>query len=207
MNSKNIIRNRLPLTVIRLFHLLFVLTLFAAASGTFAAREARGATFTVTNTGDSGCLGLPCSGQLRKAIVDANNNAGADTIVFNIPGTGVQTIVLAGNLPDLETGVTIDGTSQPGYAGVPLIEINATNADQGLRILNAGASSSTSTYIIKGLVINRAINSGLLIDFEPFSGPPPNVSISGCYIGTNSSGTTDLGNGGSGILINSLGVR
>lgn len=39
------------------------------------------ATFTVTNTDDSG------AGSLRQAIIDANNNAGADSIVFNI-GTG-----------------------------------------------------------------------------------------------------------------------
>ncbi len=42
---------------------------------------AQGATFTVTNTLDSG------AGSLRKAISDANASAGADTIAFNIPLT------------------------------------------------------------------------------------------------------------------------
>ncbi len=47
------------------------------------------ATYTVTNTNDSG------AGSLRQAILDANANAGADDIVFNISGTGVHTITLA----------------------------------------------------------------------------------------------------------------
>jgi hypothetical protein len=37
------------------------------------------ATFVVTTTSDSG------AGSLRQAILDANANAGADTITFNIP--------------------------------------------------------------------------------------------------------------------------
>ncbi len=43
-------------------------------------------TYTVTSTADSG------AGSLRQAILDANTNPGADTIVFNIVGSGVQTI-------------------------------------------------------------------------------------------------------------------
>jgi hypothetical protein len=47
------------------------------------------AAFTVINTLDSG------AGSLRQAIIDANDvlvNPGLDTINFNIPGGGVQTI-------------------------------------------------------------------------------------------------------------------
>ena len=40
------------------------------------------ATYTVTNTSNTG------AGSLRQAITDANANAGADTIVFAIPGAG-----------------------------------------------------------------------------------------------------------------------
>jgi len=66
------------------------------------------ATFTVTNAGDSG------AGSLRQAILDANANIGNDTIVFNIPGTGVHTIVLASALPAITQPVTLDGYTQPG---------------------------------------------------------------------------------------------
>lgn len=50
-------------------------------------------TFTVNNTSDPGngtCDAFGCT--LREAITAANANPGADTIVFNIPGTGVKTI-------------------------------------------------------------------------------------------------------------------
>jgi hypothetical protein len=46
-------------------------------------------TYTVTTTADSG------AGSLRQAITDANGNAGADTIAFNIVGSGVHTIAPA----------------------------------------------------------------------------------------------------------------
>ena len=45
-------------------------------------------TFSVTSTDDSG------PGTLRQAILDANANAGADTIAFAIPGTGPFTRAL-----------------------------------------------------------------------------------------------------------------
>src|SRR5262245_53265943 len=74
-----------------------------------------GATFPVTSTADSG------SGSLRNAITAANSTPGADTITFNISGGGVQTITLFSDLPILSERATIDGTTQPGYAGKPLI--------------------------------------------------------------------------------------
>ena len=44
------------------------------------------ATFTVVNINDND------AGSLRQAILDANASAGPDTITFNIPGAGPQTI-------------------------------------------------------------------------------------------------------------------
>ena len=53
------------------------------------------ATFTVTNTDDTG------PGSLRQAILDANAAPGLDTIAFNIPGAGVHTITPTSGLrPD-----------------------------------------------------------------------------------------------------------
>src|SRR5437016_12690422 len=69
-----------------------------------------GQTFTVTNTNDSGV------GSLRQAILDANANAGTDTIAFNI-GSGVRTINLLSQLSNLSDPVIIDGTTQPGFSG------------------------------------------------------------------------------------------
>ena len=61
-----------------------VFVVIAAALSFTAATRAD--TFTVTSTADTG------AGSLRQAITDANNHAGSDTIAFDIPGSGVQTI-------------------------------------------------------------------------------------------------------------------
>ncbi len=65
-------------------------------------------TFTVVNTAGGG------PGSLRQAIVAANTAPGADTIAFNIPGNGAQTIKLHTSLPAVTETVTIDGYTQPG---------------------------------------------------------------------------------------------
>jgi hypothetical protein len=83
-----------------------------------AAFAARAATFTVSNVNDSG------PGSLRQAIADANASPGADVIQFNLPGGGVQTITPVSALPVVSDPVTLDGTTQPGYAGTPLVYLN-----------------------------------------------------------------------------------
>src|SRR5436189_4942367 len=70
---------------------------------------ATAATFTVTNTLDSG------AGSLRAAITSANATGGGTNIIqFNIPGTNVQTITPASALPAITRPVIIDGYTQPG---------------------------------------------------------------------------------------------
>src|SRR6188474_2227213 len=83
-----------------------------------ASAVASPATFTVTNTADSG------AGSLRQAIDDANLAAGTDTIAFNLPGAGVHTITPLSLLPIINTSLTIDGYTQPGSAA----NTNATGA-------------------------------------------------------------------------------
>ena len=81
--------------------------------------------FVVTNTLDSG------PGSLRQAILDANatpNVGGPDVIRFSIPGLGAHTIQPLSTLPDITDPVVIDGTTQPGYAGKPVIELDGTLA-------------------------------------------------------------------------------
>src|SRR5262245_31311562 len=80
------------------------------------------ATFTVLNTSDSG------AGSLRQAIIDANNTPGADVISFSIPGTAPYTISPASPLPSITDPVTIDGTTQPNFTGLPIIQINGSGA-------------------------------------------------------------------------------
>ena len=143
------------------------------------------ATLVVSNTGDGGL------GALRQAILDANATNGLDRITFQVPGTGVHTINLLAALPAITDAVVIDGTTQSGYAGTPLIEINGTSAGSspGLRLF---AANST----IKGLAINRFVAQGLLIQ-----GAGSNV-VQANFIGTDPSGTIARGNTLQGIWLN-----
>ena len=140
-------------------------------------RSAGAATITVTNTNDSG------AGSLRDAIEASNASVGVlDTIAFNIAGSGVHTISAATSLPAITDPVTIDGTTQPGYAGSPLIEITAgTPLGEGLRV-TAGAST------IRALVVNSFSEQISLVTNG-------GNKIEGCYLGTDPTGTIDLSNG------------
>src|SRR5262249_49018650 len=68
------------------------------------------------------------AGTLRWAINKANASAGPDTIVFNLPGGGVQTIYPLAPLPAINEAVTIDGASQPGFSGSPVVAVSGAQA-------------------------------------------------------------------------------
>ena len=135
------------------------------------------ATYTVTNTNNSG------AGSLRQAIIDANNNAGADTINFSI-SSGVQTITITSLLPSITGQVTIDGTTQTGFAGTPLIVITGGGTVSDGFQLYTGSDNST----IKGLVIRSFTQDG--IDIASSNGN----TIVGNYIGIAQSGLSSSGN-------------
>ena len=143
---------------------------------------AAAATYTVTSTGDSG------AGSLRQAILDANANAGADTIAFNIPGAGVHTIAPLTALPPITDPVTIDGYSQPGASvntlplaqgtnAVILIELDGQGAAQG----PAGLLLSAAGTVVRGLSIAHW-TSEISVDH-------PNCVIAGNFLGIDAAGT------------------
>ena len=120
---------------------------------------AQAATFPVTTAADNGDNVNPTPGSLRAAIIDANNTLGSDTITFSI-GSGPQTITPASALPPITDPLIIDGTTQPGFAGAPIIEISGVNAGQSVNGLNIAAGNC----IIRGLVINRfATGAGIVV--------------------------------------------
>ncbi len=180
------------------------------------ATPAHAATFTVNSVGDAGdnnpgdgsCFtgvlivgsgpGLVEECTLRAAIeeTNANNNDATvvDAIGFNIPGAGPHTISPGTtNLPIISEPVVIDGYTQPGAKPNTL----AVGNDAVLKIELSGAASlsgnglqiSASNSTVRGLVINRW-SSGVFI-----VGPAASRQIVGNYIGTDASGTQDLGNG------------
>ncbi len=133
------------------------------------------ATFTVINTNDSG------AGSLRQAITDANGaGAGPHTIAFDIPGSGVQTITLLSALPALTIssgGVTIDATTQPGYAGTPLVAVTCT--DPGLIVFQIFSSGGGT---VKGLSIG-----GCGLGISPGGNSP--LTVQACHLGVDAAGT------------------
>ncbi|MGH9186762.1 MAG: hypothetical protein ACRD0U_13250 [Acidimicrobiales bacterium] len=102
--------------------------------------------FAVTNTDDSG------PGSLRQAIVHANASPGADAISFAMPGEGVHTIRPLSPLPEVTGPTAIDGRTQPGYAGLPLIELDGGEpvSPRGLNV--SGADSLVAGLSIHGFV-------------------------------------------------------
>jgi parallel beta-helix repeat protein len=135
------------------------------------------ATFVVTNTNDSG------PGSLRAAIGAVNALTTEDsTINFSI-GTGPQTIQPLTTLY-LTTGnnhVTIDGNSQPGFAGKPLIELDGSQLAGNANLL------SVSNAVIRSLILNGAPEAGLEIS-SPFFGVGESW-VDNCYLGTDRTGT------------------
>lgn len=146
----------------------------------------RAATFTVTNTNDSG------PGSLREAINAANGNAmDADNIVFNIPltdpnynaSTGVFTITLSSLLPTINSiSVSIDGSTQPGNTNPDGPEICITSNTNLFYCLAFPLSGGS----VKGLILNGFVYAVTITKFMSY--PNGNCIVSDCYIGVNYNG-------------------
>ena len=137
--------------------------------------------YAVTNTNDSG------SGSLRQAILNANADAGTQTITFNIPGAGPHTIQQALELPNITDPVIIDGTSQPGYSGTPIVEIDGSALISGAPIgLDIRAGNST----VRGLMVNGySLHAGISLNTNGGN------TVETCYLGVDATGTIARDNG------------
>jgi parallel beta-helix repeat protein len=108
-------------------------------------------TFTVTTTADNNSNSNPTVGSLRWAIEKVDQDSSTfDYINFAI-GSGRQTIAPKLALPTITREVSLDATTQPGYAGSPLIEIDGRNVAPGSVGLEITGSYST----IKGLSVDN----------------------------------------------------
>ncbi|MCY2924658.1 MAG: Ig-like domain repeat protein, partial [Planctomycetota bacterium] len=139
--------------------------------------------FVVNDTSDSG------PGSLRQAILDANATPGADVITFALGG-GVVEIQPLTALPSITDPVTLDGTTQGGYAGSPLIWLDGSacaNAANGLT-LDAGDS------LIRGLAITGFNLSGVAIHGQ-------NDRVQDSFIGVDPTGAVAVPNGANGIEV------
>ncbi|MDP9191298.1 MAG: right-handed parallel beta-helix repeat-containing protein [Acidobacteriota bacterium] len=163
---------------LRLFLLVFAVDLSAA-------------TITVNGTGDAISVDGACT--LREAVTAANTNAvsgdcpagsaGLDQIHFAIGGGGAQAISLFSPMPDIVDPVTIDATTQPGYAGTPLIEV-AGSYIESTSILVVQMAGGGSTF--RGLIL-RAIFGQPAIELRSSGN-----TVAANYFGTNGTTISDL---------------
>jgi hypothetical protein len=160
------------------------LTVAAQSAGTsplVGSIEITNGIFLVTNTNDSG------PGSLRQAIVDSNQTTGgSNTIEFQIPATGTSVISPLSPLPAIVNPVLIDGFSQPGYTGTPLIDLSGSSSggSSGLTITGSGVT-------VRGLDIGGFLSgAGILITGTAATG---NV-IEANDIGTDPTGTQPSSN-------------
>ena len=137
-NEVSTARARIPQAPVRLTPLAAALGLaFGIAPAAFAA------TFTVTNTNDSGV------GSLRQAVIDANTAAGADTIVFQAGVAGTVTLT-TGQIPVTDS-VTITGPGAPS--------MTLTKSGGAARIFDINGGAPTVT--ISGLTFTGAGGAGI----------------------------------------------
>jgi Domain of unknown function (DUF4214) len=147
-----------------------------------------------TNTGTGN------SGTLRYVMNLANTNhtgtaASPDQVQFTTGGgtimVGADT--LGASLPALANNevAIIDGTTEAGYNGVPLVALDGTNATLGGVVSGLTISGGSST--IKGLSIVGFSGNGIQLDTNG------NDTVLSCYVGV--AGTSAFGNGHDGIVI------
>src|SRR5262249_12979646 len=109
-----------------------------AACATLHSVTAEGNTYTVTSTSGSPST----SGSLPWTLAQANSHAGLDFINFNIPGVVTHVITISTTL-FLTDQVVINGATQPGYAGAPLVFIQGGANVTSVMLLQDQSSVST----------------------------------------------------------------
>jgi hypothetical protein len=177
-------------------------SLLAAAFALFLAgglSVAQADTYVVTNTNPDG------PGSLAQAIFDSNQRAGPDTIVFNIPGSGVHRF--QGGYPAITDSLVIDGYTQPGSHpntlsvgddAVILIQLDGGNKAGTFGLILSGANATNC--LIRGLAFTGFTSAPNPNgpNFPPVYGYGINISdeagagnvVQGNFIGLNPDGIT-----------------
>ncbi len=140
-------------------------------------------TYWVTSAADSG------AGSLRAAILAADAAGGSNVIDFAI-GSGLQDISLQTALPAVTDSLTIDGTTQSGYAGTPLISLNG----QGLTTAANGLTVTGNNTLIRGLDIVGFTADGILLQGS-------GETVQNSFVGVEADGVTATANGANGIEV------
>jgi predicted outer membrane repeat protein len=178
-------------------------------------------TYIVTNTNDNG------TGSLRQAIINANNDPGIETIIFDqtgIFGDAIpDTIILTSGELSVSKGVIIQGTGAnklaiSGNNASHVFNATASLSIDGLNItggnaVNGGGIYSSSSVTVSNSIIsgNTASNSGggiystssVTVSNSTFSGNTANTNGGGIFSSnatvSNSSISGNIANLGGGI--------
>ncbi len=155
------------------------------------ASAADAATFTVTNANDAG------SGSLRQAILSANATATPDIITFNVNQGGVVQINLQSTLPSIAQPLVIDGLSQSGGSGPPMVRIDGTAAGFGQGLSLTAPNCTLLNCVIQGLQITGFSGTGINVQSNAWS-----IRLN--YIGND--GSVVRANANSGVVVAGTGV-
>jgi hypothetical protein len=165
---------------------------------------------------------------LREAILACDNDgsAGTDYINFAI-GFGMQTIAPLSGLPVITRPMILDATSQPGFFGLPVIELNGSSIPAGAPTSHSGLAITANGCTVKGFLIDHFTYDGIYLQgannnvigaAQPAFGAMNIIEANGRYgvemtvqstgnlvnanfIGTDPSGTSGLGNSQGGVTI------
>jgi parallel beta-helix repeat protein len=124
---------------------------------------------------------------LRSAIqgVDASTDP-SNLIKFNLPANE-ETITLNSPLDPITEPVDIEGSSQPGFSGSPLVTITGGNSvassEAGLLLDDGSSGSVIDSLVINGFVPHPNIGGAFGIAVNSSDN-----LVTGCYIGTDVAG-------------------
>lgn len=146
-----------------------------------------GCPLVVRSTADSG------DGSLRTVLACANARPGLDTVSFAIDGSGPHTILPLSALPTITDGVMLDGTSEPDYAGTPVVILDGQLAGAGVD----GLTFQSSGNEVTGLAITGFTGSALVVTdgVAPDNDAINNTLTENSYFG-NGGLSIDLGGDG-----------
>jgi CSLREA domain-containing protein len=151
------------------------------------------------DTGGTNSEGDPeCT--LRAAIEEANASTVVDTIEFAIPASdpghssGIWTVSPGSALPQLDAAVTIDATTQTGYSGSPVVELDGSALGAGADGLVVGGTADG--VAVSGVAVTSFPDDGITINGD-------NTVVTDSYIGLSADGVTAAGNGTEGIVVQS----
>ncbi len=119
--------------------------------------------FTVVTAGDiddGKCTYKNCT--FREALLAANNSQNGtdpDRIQFNLSNSDQFILPISAPLPEIRDALVIDGTSQPGYEGIPIVGLDGSLAGDNIN----GLILSSSNNQVLGMQITGFSGSGIVV--------------------------------------------